>query len=290
DLPQAIEEVKRLQSQWKATGPIPHARSQRMWEEFRAACNAVFARRQEEFAQQAARLEETRLAAEALCAQIEQAGQEGPADRPSGEAQLRAWQEAFHALGELPRDQARNLRERYQRAMTHFDSQIAGLARRDAQVMEANVRTAARHVRACQRAAMQGDPAREELKSAAEAFIAGVPRWPSKAIVQALRQSLARADTADFVQADDAAREQDLRRLCIHAEILSGTPTPPADAGLRREQEMQLLSQGLGQARQADERAWEAMRIEWFGLDAAEPAVHDALELRFMRCLERRGR
>ncbi len=52
---------------------------------------------------------------------------------------------------------------------------------------------------------------------------------------------------------------------------------------------MQLLRQGLGQARQADERAWEVMRIEWLGLGAAEAAVHDELERRFVRCLKRRG-
>jgi hypothetical protein len=53
---------------------------------------------------------------------------------------------------------------------------------------------------------------------------------------------------------------------------------------------MQMLRQGLGQARQADDRAWEAMRIEWLGLGATEPAVHDGLEQRFMRCWKRRGR
>ena len=50
---------------------------------------------------------------------------------------------------------------------------------------------------------------------------------------------------------------------------------------------MQLLSQGLGQARQADERTWEALRTEWVGLAAAPPAVHDELERRFMRRLKR---
>jgi hypothetical protein len=94
----------------------------------------------------------------------------------------------------------------------------------------------------------------------------------------------------EFTQQDDAARERALRKLCIHAEIMSDTSTPAADAGLRREQEMQLLRQGLGQARQADERAWEAMRIEWLGLDAAEPALHDELEGRFMRSFKRRVR
>jgi hypothetical protein len=289
DLPRAIDEVKRLQAQWKTTGPVPHAQSQPMWDEFRALCNAVFERRQQELEQQTATLEQAKSAAAELCSQIEAASQEGPADRPSGEARLREWQEAFHALGELPRNDARSLNERYQRAMSAYDAQIAGLAQRAADAAETNVLVAARHVRAYQRAVIQGGAARDELKGAAEAFIAGVPRWPSKGILQALRQSLARADSAEFTASDDAARERALRTLCIHAEILSDTATPPEDAGLRREQEMQMLRQGLGQARQADERAWEAMRIEWLGLGAVELAVHDELERRFMRCLRRRG-
>ncbi len=288
DLSPAIDEVKRLQAQWKTTGPVPHAQSQAMWEEFRALCNAVYARRQQELAQQDATLEQAKSAAEDVCKQIEQGCQEGPADRPSGEARLREWQDAFHALGELPRNDARNLRERYQRAMSRYDSLVAGLAQRDAEAVETNALAAARHVRAYQRAVIESDETRDELKRAAEAFIASVPRWPNKGILQALRQSLARADSADFTQLDDAAREQALRKLCIHAEILSDTATPQEDASLRRDQEMQMLRQGLGQKRQADERAWEAIRIEWLGLSAAAPAVHDELERRFMRCLKRR--
>lgn len=288
DLARAIEDVKHLQAQWKMTGPVPHAQSQSMWEEFRALCNAVYERRQQEFAQQAATLEQAKAAAEALCAQVEQACEAGPADRPSGEAKLREWREAFDAVGELPRNDVRALRERYQRAVSRYEQQIDGLARRDAQAAEANVFVANRHVRAYQRAVIEGAGNGDELKAAAEDFIAGVPRWPGKAIAQALRQGLARADAGGFTHADDAARELALRRLCIHAEILSGTSTPQEDAGLRREQEMQLLRQGLGQARQADAAAWEAMRIEWLGLDAATPAVHDELERRFTRCFERR--
>jgi hypothetical protein len=290
DLSRAMDEVKRLQAQWKTTGPVPHAQSQAMWDEFRAACNAVFDRRQQEAAQQNAVLGQAKSAAEELCGQIEAACQQGPADRPGGEARLREWQEAFHALGELPRNDARTLHDRYQRAMDRYDSLIAGLAQRDAEAAESNVFVAARQVRAYQRAVIEGDATRDELKAAAESFIAGVPRWPAKGLQQALRQALASADAADFTQRDDVAREQALRKLCIHAEILSGATTPPGDIGLRREQEMQLLRQGLGQARQADDRAWEAMRIEWLGLAAAAPAVHDELEQRFVRSFRRRSR
>ncbi len=289
DVSRAIDEVKRLQAQWKDTGPVPHAQSQSLWDAFRAQCDAVFARRQQEFARQNAVFEQAKSAAEEICAQIEQACQQGPNDRPSGEAQLRAWQEAFHALGELPRD-ARGVRERYQRAMTKYDAQIDGLAQRDAEAIEANVLAAARQVRAYHRAVIENAPDREALKAAAEAFIAGVPRWPGKNILQALRQSLARVDAAEFTAMDDAAREQALRQLCIRAEILGNTASPPEDAGLRREQEMQFLRQGLGQARQADARTWEAMRIEWLGLAAIEASAHDALERRFLRCLQQRAR
>jgi hypothetical protein len=287
DLSGAIDEVKQLQAQWKATGPVPHTQSQAMWDEFRALCNAVYERRQQESAHQAAALKVAQSAAEDLCQQIEEASQEGPADRPSGEARLREWQDAFNSLGELPRNESHKLRERYQRAMSAYDAQIAGLAQRALAAVETNVLVAARHVRAYQRAVIDGDAARDELKLVAEAFIANVPRWPNKGILQALRQSLARADSAEFTASDDAAREQALRKLCIHAEILNDVSTPPEDAGLRREQEMQLLTQRFGQARQTDERAWDAMRVEWLGLVAVEAALYDELERRFMRCWKR---
>ena len=290
DISRAIDEVKRLQADWKATGPVPHAQSQAMWDEFRALCNAVFERRQQAFAEQSASLESAKAQALTLCDQIEQASHEAPADRQTGQAKLREWQDAFNAIGELPRNDARNLRDRFQRAMSRYEALVAGIAQRNAEAAEANVVAAARHVRAYQRAVIQGaaDTEREALKTAADAFIAGVPRWPNKGILQALRQALARTDSAEFAKADDAAREQALRKLCIHAEILSASATPPEDAGLRRDHEMQLLRQGLGQARQVDDRDWEAMRLQWLGLGATEPAVHDELERRFLHCLARR--
>ncbi len=290
DLSRAIDEVKRLQAQWKTIGPVPHSRSQAMWDEFRAACNAVFARRQQEIAQLNETLGQAKAAAEELCGQIEQACGQGPADRPSGEASLREWEDAFNALGELPRAEARSLRDRYQRAVAKYSALINGLAQREAEAAEASVFTAARHVRAYQRAVLRGDADRDALKAAAVSYLDSVARWPGKAILQALRQGISRAEQGEFAQGDDAAREQALRRLCIRAEILGGRITPPEDAGLRREMELQLLSQGLGQVRQADERAWEALRLEWLGLDAAEPDVHDALEQRFTSSLKLRRR
>jgi hypothetical protein len=57
---------------------------------------------------------------------------------------------------------------------------------------------------------------------------------------------------------------------------------------LRRERELELLRQGLGQARRMDDRDWEAMRLEWLCMGAVAPEVHDELERRFVQCLARR--
>ncbi len=291
DSAQAIDEVKRLHAQWQATGPVPHPQSQALWDEFRGLCNGVYERRQQEFAQQSATLESAKAQAVALCGQIEQASDAAPPDRNAGQAKLGEWRAAFDAIGDLPRADARGLRDRFQRAVSRYEAVLAGQDQRDADAAESNVRAAALHVRAYQRAVMLGaaDEQRAALRNAAEAFIAGVPRWPSKGSVQAIRQALARADSTGFAGliADDAAREQALRKLCIRAEILSSTETPPADADLRREYEMQLLRQGLGQARQVDDRDWEAMRLEWLGIGAVAPEVHDDLERRFARCFAR---
>ena len=282
----AVDEVKRLQAQWKTTGPVPYAQSEALWEEFRALCNAVYERRQQAFAQQSAALELGKAQAVALCGQIEQASHESPTDRQSGQAQLREWQAAFAAIGELPRAEARALQERFRRAMSRYEALLAGLEQRAAEAVEGNVRNAARHVRAYQRAviACATSAEREALRTAADEFIAGVPRWPNKGTMQALRQALVRTDSAEFATADDAARELALRTLCVHAEILSGATTPLEDAGLRREHEMQLLRQGLGQARRVDDRDWETMRLEWLGMGAVAPEVHDELERRFIQC------
>jgi hypothetical protein len=292
DLPRALDDAKQLQALWKSTGPVPHADSQALWDEFRALCNALFERRREQVTTQQASLAQSRASAEAVCVEVEQAASTGPADRSSGEAQLRGWQEAFDAAGELPRADERALRERFRRATAHYATLIDALSRRDAEAAEHNALDAARHVRAYQRAVIEGaDEAQcTALRDAAEAFIAGVPRWPHKSLAQTLRQALGRADAAGFVAANDSVREQALRELCIRAEILGGVATPAEDATRRREIELGLLRQGLGQARRMDERDWDALRTEWFGLAAAPPALHDTLEQRFLRCLRQRAR
>jgi len=287
DTTQAIDSVKRLNVLWKETGPVPRDRSQALWDEFRSLCDAVFQRREQAYTQHSAALEAAKMQAVALCEQVEQAAGDAVADRLPGHAKVAEWHAAFDALGELPRADARNLRDRFQRAVSRYEEGLARQDSRDAEASESNLLEAARLVRAYERAVMQEAPSaeRETLKSAVESFMAGVHRWP-KGGLQALKQALTRADSAS--SADDEAREQALRMLCIRLEILSSTPTPPEDEALRREYQMRLLMESLGQGRQAEPQAWDAMLLEWIGIGAVAPEVHEDLQRRFVRCLAKR--
>ena len=287
DTTQAIEGVKRLNVLWKETGPVSRDRSQPLWDEFRGLCDAVFNRRAEAYTLHSAGLVAARAQAVALCEQAEQAYSEPAMERLAAHAKIREWHAAFEAIGELPRADARGLRDRFERAISRLEAASAEQDRRDVEAAESNLLEAGRQVRAYERAVLQNAPPDEcaALKSAAEAFMAGVHRWP-KGGLQALKQALTRADSASV--ADDAAREQALRMLCIRCEVASSTPTPPEDQELRREYQMRLLMERMGQASQMDDQALDAMLLEWIGIGAVSPEVHEELQQRFMRCLAKR--
>jgi hypothetical protein len=287
DTSQAIEGVKRLNVLWKETGPVSRDRSQALWDEFRGLCDAVFQRREQAYAQHSAGLVAARTQAVALCEQVEQANGAPAMERLAAHAQIREWRAAFDGIGELPRADARGLRDRFERALSRFETALADQDRRDLEAAGSNLLEAGRQIRAYERAVMQDAPPDDSaaLKSAAEAFMAGVHRWP-KGGLQALKQALARADSAS--SADEAARERTLRTLCIRCEIASSTPTPPGDQELRREYQMRLLMERMGQASAMVDQDWDAMLLEWIGIGAVAPEIHEELQQRFMRCLANR--
>jgi hypothetical protein len=287
DTTQAIDGVKRLHALWKETGPVSRDQAQALWDEFRALCDAVYERREQAYALYSAGLEATKARAVALCEQVEQAGSVSAAERLATNAKIREWHAAFDGLGEMPRADARALRDRFERALSRYETGLAQQDLRDAEAADSNLFEAGRHIRAYERAVMQdARPAeRETLRNVAVGFIAGVQRWP-KGGLQALKQALVRADSAS--DPDDEARERALRLLCIRCEIHSSTPTPPEDEALRRDCQMRRLMAGMGQASHADDRDWDAMLLEWIGIGAVAPEAHENLQRRFMRCLAKR--
>lgn len=279
----AIDEAKDLQQKWRAVGPVPREVDQRLWGDFRQHCDAVFQKRQQESAAHAAGLENNKAQAIALCERIEKIADLEGSELLAGAAELAGLRSAFEALGEFPRADTRELRNRRDRGLERCEKALARQRVRDAERSWDDLFEAANHVRAYALALARGSDTSQldALKAAAEGFMASVQKWPKRGL-DTIQQGIAGGRSTDT-----AANESALRTLCIRAEILTDTPTPPEDQPLRREYLLQRLAQNMGQGSRADEVPLDAMAIEWVSAGPVDDATYEPLVQRFRRCRER---
>jgi hypothetical protein len=280
DSRRATDEIKDIQRRWKEVGPVPRALDQALWEELRQYCDAVFEKRQRGQAEQAAGLEARRTAAVAAAEELEQiAALSGPELLEKAQL-LPERRAAFEAIGELPRQHARELQRRFERATEQVEQAVAMQRAEDAERSWTDLLDAASRVRAYRAALASGAPAAEaaELKASAEIFIAGVGRWPRGGL-EALKRELAREDAGDA-----AAGESALRQLVIQAEVLTDLPTPAEDQALRRDYQVRRLMEGMGQGLIARDGEIDELALAWVGAGPAEGAADQALLERFKRC------
>lgn len=283
DARKAIDAIKELQQQWRTVGPVPRERDQGLWAEFRQHCDAVFQKRQQDFAAYAAGLENNKTQALALCEQLENiAALEGAALLARAEA-LGELRTAFEALGEFPRADTRELRNRFDQGLERCKKSMARQHARDAELAWSDLFEAAKQIRAYRLAvARRLDTEQlDTLKAAAETCMASVQRWP-KGGLEALQQALVDESASDL-----AANEAAMKLLCIRAEILTDLPTPPEDQALRRDYQLQRLVQGMGQRLKADERQLDQLMIEWVRVGPVDELAYEPLLQRFRRCRER---
>jgi hypothetical protein len=269
DTRRAIEESKGLQRAWKAVGLVPRHQDNALWEEFRRNCDAVFARSAQEFA--------------ARCSL-------GPARR--GDHRAKNWN------GWAPGEPAAAIK---QSTNPHrFESLVATASARPGQRYSATDHCAdpyagtARPLRAaagltCLRPQPGSAPTRrppgrsqDECESL-RATAAWRPRARAEGDARLLEQQMEKI-AAGEVSTDLAANEATLRLLCIRAELIADTATPPEDLPLRREYQMQRLVASMGRGERAAPTDLDGLALEWLAVGPVEAAVHDALYARFERC------
>jgi hypothetical protein len=286
---EAVEAIKRLQAQWKEVGAAARDQEQSLWETFRGHCDAVFQKRQRAHADYTASLQANQARAATLCEELEQLAAQSGAALLDAAAKVAEWRSAFETLRDLPRGEERALRARFERAHARVQTALAHQRALEKEQSIADLLEAARHIHAYGWAARAApSPELDALKRAAEAFIAGVSRFP-KGGAEAVTAAWANADAAACTDpaadadADAAARETALRMLCIRGEILTDRPTPPEDQALRREHQMRRLIERMGQRSETAADNFETLALEWVRAQSAEPTIYESLLERFRR-------
>ncbi len=128
----AVDALKALQERWQEHAralPLERKAEQALWQRFRAACDAVFAKRKESAHAADAERRTHQDAKEALCARLEAAA--ATADAASAGKLLREAASEWHAIGPVPRANEAKLEKRYHNAVAAVQHHLDA-ARRDA--------------------------------------------------------------------------------------------------------------------------------------------------------------
>jgi hypothetical protein len=108
------DEIKQLQADWKAVGPVPRDKSEATWKRFRAGCDTFFAARQVHWAKLDEERAENLKAKQLLCEKVEALGDAPDVDEAM--AIVRTLQTEWKAIGPAPKEQADDIWNRFRAA------------------------------------------------------------------------------------------------------------------------------------------------------------------------------
>jgi hypothetical protein len=112
------EELKKLQAEWQAIGPVPRQDTRTTWKRFREACDTFFTRRNADLAQRKETWAANQAKKESLCARAEELAASMAWERAA--AEIRRLQAEWKMVGPVRRTKSEALWQRFRGACDAF--------------------------------------------------------------------------------------------------------------------------------------------------------------------------
>jgi hypothetical protein len=122
DWEKTSNELKTLQQRWKDIGPVPEKFREKVFKEFKEACDYFFEQRRTQHGKVENEQVENLRQKEEICRELEKHAEEGTA-APN---LLRTLQDQFNAIGYVPKTNINAIRTRYHEAVEKFVNAIQG--------------------------------------------------------------------------------------------------------------------------------------------------------------------
>ena len=248
ELSQAIEESKQLQSSWKTIGMTPNKADQKLWQEFRLACDAVFSRRDEQRQQNKVQIEANIESAQAIIIKAEAAAKLSNAESKDI---LQSCSAEFAELS-LPKALYAQLRKRLsdaQQLQENVLSEAKVAKKQQAWVTLADKLTAI--------SIKASDAAQAESLYKADETALKLPQGIDKLLLENKWSETS----------SELSNSDDLRNACIALEIAAELPSPVEDQQARMAYQVQRLAQGLGQSGSLQQQICDSVS-QWLTLSA----------------------
>jgi hypothetical protein len=116
--------LKELQRQWKEIGPVPEKMREKIFQEFKEACDFFFGQRRHQFEQVENEQELNLQQKDELCKELEDLS----ASKTGTPDQLQSIVERFNAIGFVPKKSINDSRNRFKAAVDQFIAQLDGVS------------------------------------------------------------------------------------------------------------------------------------------------------------------
>jgi hypothetical protein len=288
DVHKALDACKELQSQWHTTVPGRRKDENAIWDEFRGACDAVFARRQQQQAERHEEQQQNRLAKEALCASLEQLAGCSFEDLHDAERQLYKLQDEWKEIGPVGKRESGSLDARYDKLRKAFHVHVESLRQAQAQAQLDLLRQKALLCRELEQKLATTAPVAADidqlearwsaLESLTDDETEGMILSRFEAARVALREGEARKN--ELLQ-QLAANLPQRQELCLRMEIASGVESPQEFQQARMEFQTNRLAEAIGQGVADPVGELADLQRDWYLSGCAPAAEDDALQERF---------
>lgn len=119
----AANELKNLQNQWREIGPVPEKFREKVYKEFKDACDFFFEQKRNQHGKVEHEQVENLKAKEAVCAELEK----HIAESTATPAILKTLENKFNSIGFVPKKDIAGIRKRYHEAAQKFTGSIQGI-------------------------------------------------------------------------------------------------------------------------------------------------------------------
>jgi hypothetical protein len=233
DWARAAERLRAMQVEWRTTGPVTRAKSDELWNRFRAAGNRFFARQKEDRTRRRAERAKNLERKQALCVEAEALAAATDWDRAS--AEMKRLQAEWRATGSVAKDKAEALSARFRQAGDRFFERY-----KNRETLEAAARIGQREALCADVEALAtagGDDVADKLRAAQAAWRSAPPvSGPQAAPLQARYAAAvdavidARPEAFKGTDLDTAANRARLEALCASVEAMAPADAPAAKA------------------------------------------------------------
>ncbi len=256
DKQQAMNTAKQLQQEWKTAGPTSFKEDKKLWEQFRAACDKIFAKRSEERDQRAASIKQAEQELNLILEKLSALTEMDDENLRNARAEFNEQVQAFSgALDQRIRKQRSKLLDRFNNLKRTLDTRFKTLPDKKSQQLLDRINVGIGQLVDTEDKLLQSkdDDAFEKVRSDfdLEAWqqleLTGKETFDS--LLHARAGLIQSSQDAVSYRSQGQQAEAELRELCITLEIKAGMDTPETDQAQRMALQLSHLQSGFGQAK-----------------------------------------